>query len=48
MTRGTFFDMAVAEKVLAAGFHSPFPFVRVEKDGAGYSYPSPGIRPCRI
>jgi hypothetical protein len=36
-TRRKFYDMAVAEKALIAGFHYPFPSLgHVEKDGAGY------------
>jgi glyoxylase-like metal-dependent hydrolase (beta-lactamase superfamily II) len=36
-TRRKFYDMAVAEKSLIAGFHYPFPSLgHVEKDGTGY------------
>ena len=36
-TRRKFYDMAVAEKALIAGFHYPFPSLgHVEKDGTGY------------
>src|SRR5215471_16161166 len=36
-TRRKFYDMAIAEKALIAGFHYPFPSLgHVEKDGAGY------------
>jgi glyoxylase-like metal-dependent hydrolase (beta-lactamase superfamily II) len=36
-TRRKFYDMAIAEKALIAGFHYPFPSLgHVEKDGTGY------------
>jgi glyoxylase-like metal-dependent hydrolase (beta-lactamase superfamily II) len=36
-TRRKFYDMAVAERALIAGFHYPFPSLgHVEKDGSGY------------
>lgn len=45
-TRRKLYDMAVAEKLMIAGFHYPFPSIgNVEKDGTGYRLIPAGWNP---